>query len=90
MSFTHYSQKMRAKGDSVLRHKQFDKAVKGDGDNTMLIWLGKTRLGQRENNEPTESHQDKENLNLALKAIHDLQSSARSKAESNSNNESKS
>src|SRR5271155_3981988 len=44
MGFTHYCQLKRAQGDSLLRVKQFDKAI--NDDNTMLIWLGKHRLGQ--------------------------------------------
>lgn len=37
-------------GETLLRAKQFDKAIGKckDGDNTLLIWLGKQRLGQRE------------------------------------------
>ena len=46
--FSDYSQQRYSKGESLIRQKQFLKALKGDGDNTMLIWLGKTRLGQKE------------------------------------------
>ena len=46
-SFTEYSHEKKAKGDSLLRQKQFQEAMKGDRG--MLIWLGKNRLGQREN-----------------------------------------
>lgn len=48
MGFTAYCAEKRAKGDSLLRAKQFEKAVANSGDNTMLIWLGKQRLGQTE------------------------------------------
>lgn len=48
MSFTLYSSEKKHKGDSLLRAKQFEKAL--EKDNTMLIWLGKQRLSQRENN----------------------------------------
>jgi len=48
MSFTHYCSEKRCKGDSILRAKQIDKALANHGDNTMLIWLGKQRLGQTE------------------------------------------
>lgn len=44
--FTEYQQLKRAHGHSLLRDKQFEKAM--DGDNTMLIWLGKHRLDQIE------------------------------------------
>ena len=48
-SFTQYSQERRAIGDSILREKQYQKALglTETGDNTLLIWLGKNRLGQR-------------------------------------------
>lgn len=49
MIFTDYSTEKRFKGDSLLRHVQYKKAVKGD--NTLLIWLGKNRLNQRESSE---------------------------------------
>lgn len=35
-------------GKISLRRKQFQKALKGDGDSTMLIWLGKKYLGQED------------------------------------------
>lgn len=46
--FSEYSQQKYAKGDSLLRKQQFDKALgrTTDGDNMMLIWLGKNRLKQ--------------------------------------------
>lgn len=48
--FNQYSQQMKEKGDSLLRHAQFTKALgrNKDADNTMLIWLGKQRLNQKE------------------------------------------
>ncbi|HET7336299.1 MAG TPA: hypothetical protein VFJ23_00230 [Candidatus Nitrosotalea sp.] len=52
MSFTDYSQEKRQKGDSRLREKQFNKAI--EGDNMMLIWLGKNRLGQKDKQEISE------------------------------------
>jgi hypothetical protein len=45
ISFSEYSQQFYAKGDTLIRKKQFDKAIK-EGDNTLLIWLGKNRLKQ--------------------------------------------
>lgn len=47
ISFTDYSAQKRQKGDSMLHAAQFKKAVK-DKDNTMLVWLGKNRLRQRD------------------------------------------
>jgi hypothetical protein len=46
MMFSQYSQEKQQKGDSLLRKAQFDKAM--IGDNTLLIWLGKCRLKQKE------------------------------------------
>ena len=46
ISFTDYSTQKKQQGDSILRAKQFELALKKD--RTMLIWLGKQRLGQRE------------------------------------------
>ncbi len=45
-SFTLYSTEKRQKGISLLKAKQYDKALKGD--NTMLVWVGKNFAGQRE------------------------------------------
>jgi len=46
MLFTEYSAIMFEKGNSVLRKAQYEKAELGD--NTMLVWLGKNRLKQRD------------------------------------------
>lgn len=48
MSFTQYLTLKRSHGDALIREAQYNKAVK-KLDNTMLIWLGKQRLGQKEN-----------------------------------------
>jgi len=44
--FAEYAAEKRQKGNSMLHAKQFQQAMKGDRG--MLIWLGKQRLGQRE------------------------------------------
>ena len=46
MSFTNYSTEKKAQGESCLRAKQYEVAM--EGDKTMLVWLGKQRLKQRE------------------------------------------
>lgn len=53
MLFTDYRLEKKSKGESILRHTQFKKAigVTDKGDNTLLIWLGKQRLSQKENSE---------------------------------------
>lgn len=50
IGFTEYAAQKRAIGDDEIREAQFRKAVK-KLDNTMLIWLGKQRLGQKENHQ---------------------------------------
>lgn len=50
MSFTDYSVKNRAKGDSLLLAKQFESAIK-DKNISMQIWLGKQRLNQADKRE---------------------------------------
>lgn len=47
--FSDYKATKRAKGDSLIRVKQYDLAVKGD--RSMLVWLGKNRLGQSDKKE---------------------------------------
>lgn len=46
IQFSEFRQQFLSKGDAYLRAAQFKKALKGD--NSMLIWLGKNRLGQKE------------------------------------------
>ena len=46
VSYTVYSTEKKQLGDSMLRGAQYRKAIKGD--NTMMVWLGKNRLEQRD------------------------------------------
>lgn len=46
-TFADYYKQKRGAGFVSLRRKQFEVAM--SGDKTMLIWLGKQYLGQREN-----------------------------------------
>ena len=46
MNFSDYSAKKRQKGNSMLHYKQFQTAM--GGNVSMLVWLGKQRLGQKE------------------------------------------
>lgn len=48
--FSEYSAKFKAKGDSLLRVKQLESALQ-DKNTTMLVWLGKQRLGQKDKTE---------------------------------------
>ncbi len=69
-SFTDYALAKRAKGNSLLRTKQLQKALAGKGDNTMLIWLGKQYIGQTENPKAEEQFDGKLSklLNFLMKA----------------------
>lgn len=42
--YSAFAQQKKARGDELLKSKQFQIAM--SGDKTMLIWLGKQRLGQ--------------------------------------------
>ena len=50
MGFTEYMTEKRSQGEALLREKQYKKALglTDTGDNTLLIWLGKNRLNQKE------------------------------------------
>jgi hypothetical protein len=50
MDFVAFSQEKKAKGDSLLKAKQFESAVT-DKSIPMQIWLGKQRLGQKDKSE---------------------------------------
>ncbi len=53
--FSDYSQEKKAKGDTLLKQTQFEAAV-NDRDRSMLIWLGKQRLGQKDKTESDLNH----------------------------------
>lgn len=44
IDYSTYSQQKKSNGEALLRAKQYSEAMKGD--KSMLIWLGKNRLGQ--------------------------------------------
>ena len=50
VTYTAYAAEKRSNGDALLRLHQYQKALglTKKGDNTLLIWLGKQRLGQKE------------------------------------------
>jgi hypothetical protein len=54
--FSQYAQEKRAEGDDHLRMAQYNLAMKGD--KTMLIWLGKNRLGQSDKTESRHEFAD--------------------------------
>lgn len=79
--FSSYSHELRQKGDSLLKAKQFEKAM--TGDNTMLIWLGKNRMGQKEHHENNVVPNDK-SLELLINEIKSLKEIHASKPEADS------
>ncbi len=50
VGFTAYLQSKRSKGDSILRAVQYDEAVR-KRNTTMIVWLGKNKLGQTDKKE---------------------------------------
>lgn len=68
IGFTEYAAKKKATGEALLRYQQYGKAMglTHKGDNTLLIFLGKQRLGQREN--PNDKVAPEE----VMKAFNDL------------------
>lgn len=70
MTYTAYSSEKRWKGDSLLRAKQFEKAL--EKDNTMMIWLGKQRLDQREPEQVVHFSEPTESMKVTCKDMNDL------------------
>jgi len=64
ISFSKYLQEKKAKGNSLLKVKQFDAAM--SGDKTMMIWLGKQRLGQKEKQDIEHTIKDELPFNIKL------------------------
>ena len=88
MIFTLYAAEKRQKGESNLREVQYKRALRGE--NTLLIWLGKNRLNQKEN--PDQGIIDPKTLEQ-FKAIMEMLNHAQSasnNALSNINNAEKS
>lgn len=63
--FTVYAQEKRAHGNGLLHAAQFQKAIK-EKNPTMLIWLGKQRLEQKETSTDTPNPNGQ-----ALATLHD-------------------
>ena len=55
--FANYANKKRQKGNALLNYKQFQVAM--EGNVSMLIWLGKQRLGQQNEPKVTEGFDGK-------------------------------
>jgi len=74
MSFTEYSAQKKLEGDDDLKETQYDVA-KVDKNTTMLIWLGKQRLGQKESvhDEEAPKKEDLDIKNQLYAALYKLQ-----------------
>lgn len=75
INYSAYSQQKKQCGDVILQEAQFDKAIGNTdkGDTTLLIWLGKTRLDQRESVAVTVSPQHEESFKSLMKEVADMQ-----------------
>jgi len=70
-TFATYAAKLRQKGDSMLHAKQYQVAM--DGNTTLLVWLGKQRLGQSD--QPREKQEFNGTLSNLLSVMHLIKSS---------------
>lgn len=68
MQYTEFRQKAKATGLTRLRAKQY--AVAMEGHPTMLVWLGKQHLGQKENPETDNGEVSK--LDEILKRLDEM------------------
>lgn len=69
LGFTEYSLEKKQKGDSILRAKQYETALKGNVP--MQIWLGKNRLGQKDREEEKSKEMDVNDFLRGIKALLD-------------------
>jgi len=92
IGFSEYSAKKKARGEAYIREAQYRKAIgkSKKGDNTMLIWLGKQRLNQKETaSEITISQEALKPFDAVMTQLSSLQSDRKS-SESSIINEQKS
>lgn len=68
--FTSYSARLYSRGHSLLRYKQYKKAI--EGNTQMMVWLGKNNLKQVDTpvitEAPLDAVLDSDNENMELKA----------------------
>jgi len=87
MTFTDYCSEKRNKGAGLIRKKQFDKAL--EGDNSMLIWLGKNRLKQSDSPfDQNVTEEVKNNFNALMDQVRSFQNAMTEEKSRNSNNKS--
>jgi len=88
VGFSAYLQEKQSKGEALLRAQQYAKALglTDKGNDTLLIWLGKTRLKQKEAQTETEINESAmKQVNSLLDKLENLQSAARKIADSKIN-----
>ena len=84
INFSEFYDKFREKGNQLLHNKQFDVALKGN--TTMLVWLGKQRLEQKDSKEETNvTPQHAAIMNALIEQITIRQELAAKKEKSNGN-----
>lgn len=83
MGFSAYSQQKRRIGEAILHKAQFDKAIGRTelGDNTLLIFLGKTRLDQKETQEISVSPETAKAFTSVMSQLDELQANVYSGTE---------
>lgn len=79
VSFSIYSQQKRECGDANLHEAQYDNAI--GGDTTLLIFLGKTRLDQKENQEISVAPETVKALATVMSQLDKLQEQSLSQKE---------
>ena len=72
VTLTEYAASKRAKGNTLLRNRQQEVAL--EGNTTMLIWLGKQRLDQREPDSRGNITIDNALLDAAAKVLNQISS----------------
>lgn len=75
MLFTEYAAAKKSRGESIIREVQYLKAI-GEtekGDNTMLVWLGKNRLNQKETSDINVSPETVKAFTSVMSQLNDLQ-----------------
>ena len=88
--FSAFFQQKRESGNSNIHLAQYELAIKNKNA-TMLIWLGKQRCGQKEDEKKTEFTQEQlSQFASIMKFLDQNQSSALNSAEINNSNEEKS
>lgn len=88
--FSQYSQDKQAKGDSILRAHQYAKALglTDKGDNTLLIWLGKTRLKQKEHTDEVITREVESKFDALMKQMKETQERSIDEIKINADNKS--